>query len=272
MTRLCLKWEAVVSAELALLIAGAAIAGAASTAEGTAVMAAAEATSREELLGLVAEQLYYASEDILFFSNFVKTHDSHAQGERIQPFPVEKKYIGKLLGLGAKLPRLVVYKSRQMLVTWIMCIVCLWEALFKPGSVIALISLKEEDAGKLIGRIKTIYDHLPDHWKPFLPTVKFYKGKKGIILRMVVQHHDFSGEPDSTIEAFPQNGNPGRGETLSLVYWDEVGECDDQECRNMYAALRPTLENGGRLIMSSTPPRHPEHFFEQLCTNQYFQS
>ena len=232
-------------------------------------MTARKPTEREEALSIIAEQLYYAGEDILFFANFVKTHDSHAQGERIQPFPVHKKYISKLLTLGSKLPRLAVYKSRQMLVTWIMCVVCLWEALFKPGSVIALISLKEEDAGKLIGRIKIIYDHLPEHWKVALPPVKFYKGKKGIILRMIVEHPQEEGPP-STIEAFPQNGNPGRGETLSLVYWDEVGECDDRECRNMYAALRPTLENGGRLIMSSTPPRDPEHFWEQFCTDQYF--
>ena len=226
-----------------------------------------ENITREEALAIIAEQLCAASEDIIFFASFVKTHDSHAKGERIQPFPIHKDYIAKLLKLGARLPRLAVYKSRQMLVTWIMCIVCLWEALFKPGSVIALISLKEEDAGKLIGRMKVIYDHLPAHWLLALPPVKFYRGKKGIILRMIVEHPD---GPQSTIEAFPQNGNPGRGETLSLVYWDEVGECDDTECRNMYASLRPTLENGGRLIMSSTPPRDPEHFWEQVCNDQYF--
>jgi len=225
--------------------------------------------TRREALEATADQLLWAAEDILFFSNFVKTHDSHAKGDRIQPFPVDKVYISKLLLAGGRLPRLAVYKSRQMLVTWIMCIVCIWEALFKPGSVIALISLKEEDAGKLIGRMKVIYDHLPEHWKLALPPVKFYRGKKGIILRMIVEH-PLSEGPPSTIEAFPQNGNPGRGETLSLVYWDEVGECDDRECRNMYASLRPTLENGGRLIMSSTPPRDPEHFWEHFCTNQYF--
>jgi len=226
-----------------------------------------ESITREEALDTIAEQLCEASESILFFASFVKTHDSHAKGDRIQPFPVHKKYIAKLLALGAKLPRLAVYKSRQMLVTWIMCIVCLWEALFKPGSVIAIISLKEEDAGKLLGRMMVIYNHLPEHWKMALPSVKPYKGKKGIILRIVIEHAD---GPASTIEAFPQNGNPGRGETLSLVYWDEVGECDDRECRNMYASLRPTLENGGRLIMSSTPPRDAEHFWEQICNDQYF--
>jgi hypothetical protein len=227
----------------------------------------AENISREDALLEIAEQLCEAADNIIFFASFVKTHDSHAKGERIQPFPIHKDYIAKLLKLGARLPRLAVYKSRQMLVTWIMCIVCLWEALFKPGSVIALISLKEEDAGKLIGRMKVIYDNLPAHWLLALPPVKFYRGKKGIILRMIVEHTD---GPHSTIEAFPQNGNPGRGETLSLVYWDEVGECDDRECRNMYASLRPTLENGGRLIMSSTPPRDAEHFWQQICNDEYF--
>lgn len=225
-----------------------------------------EVITRQEALEEVADQLYFAGEDILFFASFVKTHDSHGKEGKIALFPIEKKYVSKLLRLASELDRLAIYKSRQMMVTWIMCIVCLWEALFKPGSIIAFISLKEENAGKLIGRMKIIYENLPAHWLAFLPTVKFYRGKKGIILRMVVEH----GEVASTVEAFPQNGNPGRGETLSLVYWDEVGECDDQECRNMYAALRPTLENGGRLVMSSTPPRNPEHFWEIFCTNQYF--
>jgi hypothetical protein len=223
--------------------------------------------SRNEALQLIAEELYQAGEDVIYFARNCKTHDSHAKGERILPFPVHKSYIQRTLKLAVTQSRLAVYKSRQMLVTWIMCVVCLWEVLFTPGSVVALISLNQEDAGELIGRIKIIYESLPPHWLVALPPVKFYRGKKGVILRMVVEHPDAA---PSTIDAYAQNGNPGRGKTITLAYWDEVGECGDQESRNMYASLRPTLENGGRLIMSSTPPRSPEHFWEKFCTGQYF--
>ncbi len=226
------------------------------------------AFSREEALEQIAEELLEASEDILYFSSNLYTHDPHAKESKIVKFPVEKWYIQEVLKIAADNPRFAIYKSRQMMVTWIICIVCLWEAIFKAGSYIALISMKEEDAGKLIHRIKFMYEQLPAHWKIALPQAKYYKGKKGIILRMVVEH--VGGEPDSVIQAYPQNGNPGRSETLSLAYWDEVGECDDLEARNMYAALRPTLENGGRLIMSSTPPRDAEHFWSKFCAGEYF--
>jgi hypothetical protein len=223
---------------------------------------------RFEALQIIADDLYQAGEDILFFADHIYTHDPHAIGNKIVKLPLWKLYIPKLLSLAATHPRLAIYKSRQMMVTWIICIVCLWEALFNSGVHIALISMKEEDAGKLIGRMKLMYEHLPAHWLIGLPETKYYRGKKGIILRMVVKHG--GGEPESVIQAYPQNGNPGRSETLSLAYWDEVGECDDAEARNMYAALRPTLENGGRLLMSSTPPRSEEHFWEQFCSGNYF--
>jgi len=222
---------------------------------------------RNDALALIAEELLQAGEDIVYFAANVKTHDSHAEGERILPFPVRKRYIRKLLELACRLPRFAIYKSRQMLVTWVMCIVCLWEVLFHPGSVVALISLSQEDSGVLLERIKIIYENLPAHWLVALPQPKFYRGKKGIVLRMVVEHPN---GPASTIDAYAQNGNPGRGRTVTLAYWDEVGECGDMECRNMYSSLRPTLEKGGRLVMSSTPPRSPVHFWEQFCTGQYF--
>jgi hypothetical protein len=221
----------------------------------------------DEALEFIAGELLQAEEDILFFAENVRTHDSHAKGERILPFPTHKNYIRKLFTLAVTHPRFAIYKSRQMLVTWVMCIVCLWEVLFHPGSVVALISLSQEDSGVLLERIKLIYENLPAHWLVALPQPRFYRGKKGIVLRMVVEH--LNG-PASTIDAYAQNGNPGRGRTVTLAYWDEVGECGDLECRAMYSSLRPTLENGGRLVMSSTPPRSPVHFWEQFCTGQYF--
>lgn len=225
------------------------------------------AISRTEALELIAEELLEAQDSVVYFAQNCKTHDSHAVGERILPFPVDKDYIRRTLELGATESRLAIYKSRQMMVTWIMCIVCLWEVMFHPGSVVALISLNQEDSGELLNRIKTIYDNLPAHWRLALPVPRFYRGKKGIALRMVVEHPD---DATSTIDAYAQNGNPGRGRTVTLAYWDEVGECGDTECHVMYSSLRPTLENGGRLVMSSTPARSAEHFWEKFCTGRYF--
>jgi len=228
----------------------------------------AAALSRQERLEAIAEELYDASEDIVYFASNVLSQDEHKTGNsKLSKFPVHKRYVREVLKLSATLPRFAIFKSRQMMVTWIICIAILWEAYFKPGSRIAIISLKEEDAGKLIGRIKVIAENLPAHWRVALPKINYYKGKKGIILRAVVVHE---GNLESVIQAYPQNGNPGRSETLSLAYWDEVGLCDDAESRQMYGSLRPTLANGGRLIMSSTPPLYPQHFWNRFCSGEYF--
>ncbi len=230
-------------------------------------VASSESITREEALSIIAEQLSLANEDILFFAQFVQTLDRDKHGSHLKQFPIHKPYIRKLLKVAHRHPRLAVYKSRQMVVTWAMLLVCLHEFLFKPGSIISVVSMTEKDAGKLLDRIYLMYENLPAHWKIALPTVRKYNGKGGIIVRLVAL---FPDEPQSSIEACATNGNPGRGQTLSLCYWDEIGEQKDDECRHMYSALRPTLEGGGRLLMSSTPPRSPEHFWNKFCNNEYF--
>lgn len=227
-----------------------------------------ENITREEALDTIAEQLCVASEDILFFANFVKTLDRDKHKSWLRAFPIHKIYVQKLLKLLSKSPKLAIYKSRQMVVTWTCLLFCLHHFLFQPGSTIAVISMTQEDAGVLLDKIKLMYDSLPEHWKIGLPTIKTYNGKGGFIIRMIA---DFGpDQPKGTIKACATNGNPGRGQTLTLCYWDEIGEQKDDECRQMYSALRPTLEGGGRLVMSSTPPRHPEHFWNQFCNNEYF--
>jgi hypothetical protein len=223
---------------------------------------------RATALQLIAEELVGAGEDVEFFAGRVKTLDRDEHGSYLRPFPIHKDYVRRLLGLATQHQRFAVYKSRQMVVTWAMLLVCLHELLFRPGSIISVVSMTEKDAGKLLDRIKIMHDSLPAHWKVGLPRIKTYNGKGGIIVRMVAV---FPGDlPAATIEACATNGNPGRGQTVSLCYWDEIGEQKDDECRHMYSALRPTLEGGGRLIMSSTPPRSTEHFWNVFCEGRYF--
>lgn len=223
--------------------------------------------TKEELQRLIADQLALAAVDPIFFFANLRTIDVHAKGEKVRPYPIHKPYLKRLIRIASTAKKLAIYKSRQMLVTWTMVGIALREALFVPGSYIAFISKKEEDAGKLIGRAKIYLDYMPEHWKYGLPDIDFYRGKKGIYLKMVVRH--ING-PDSVIQAYPQGGDQARMETFSLAYWDEVGFCDDLMARMTYAALRPTLSGGGRLLMSSTPPRDPEHFWEELCGGRLF--
>ena len=218
----------------------------------------------------IAKQLVHAEQDILYFASNVRTLDSHGVGkDKIAYFPMYKEYLRRLLILAKNAKKLAVYKSRQLLVTWTMCVIIMHEVLFVPGSYIGIISKKEEDAGKVLGRIKNIYELLPLHWRAALPVPQWYKAKKGIVVRMVMQHPN--GQPESIIQAYPSGEDQVRMETFSLIYWDEVGFCPDLDARLTYGALKPTIDGGGRLLMSSTPPPNEEHFWHQLCAGNYLQ-
>jgi len=218
----------------------------------------------------IAKQLVRAEEDILYFTQNVRTLDSHGVGkDKIAFFPIHKDYLRRLLLLAKSCSKLAIYKSRQLLVTWTMCVLIMHEVLFVPGSYIGIISKKEEDAGKVLGRIKTIYDLLPLHWRAALPVPQWYKAKKGIVVRMVMQHPN--GQPESIIQAYPSGEDQVRMETFSMIYWDEVGFCPDVDARLTYGALKPTIDGGGKLYLSSTPPPNEEHFFHQLCSGNYLQ-
>jgi hypothetical protein len=216
----------------------------------------------------IAKQLDKAKNDIVYFASQLRTMDAHGSGpSKLAYFPTHKVYIQKLLQAGIQCEKLAIYKSRQLMVTWCMCVIVLHEFLFKAGSYIGIISKKEEDAGKVLMRVVCLYDYMPTHWKAFLPVPAWYKAKKGIIVRGVLTNPN--GKPESVVQAYPSGESQVRMETFSLIYWDEVGFAPDLDARATYGALKPTIDGGGRLLMSSTPPLNEEHFWHQLCSGNY---
>ncbi len=217
----------------------------------------------------IARQLKKAREDPLYFYTKVRTFDEDEPDydKRVKPFPIDKKYIQNLIILGEREKRLAVYKARRMIVTWTFCALATKELFLAPGSHTAFISKKEEDAGKLVGRVRFIYEHLPSYWRLGLPEPNYYRVKKAIIVKIVCHHPN--GQPDSILEAYPEGGEQLVGEGFSLVYWDEVGKIDNNMCEATFAAAVPAVGKHGRMILSSTPPRTPEHFWHRLIKGEY---
>jgi hypothetical protein len=233
---------------------------------------ASERLGTNEIRKLIAEDLLQAEKGILYFATQCKTLDEHEKNRarKVKYYPVHKEYIRPLLWKIHTSPRLVIYKSRQLLVTWSFCVDILHNALFGIGENIGIVSIKEETAGKVIGKIKFIYDHLPEHWRFGLPEIQTYRGKKGIIVKLTVLHSQYSDEPDSIIQAAPKGSEQLVSETFSRIYWDEVKVMTSEDAELTYNHMLPTIEGGGRLGMSSTPPRDPEHFFNRLVTGKIF--
>lgn len=236
------------------------------------MLAVSEATgkqfSRVDLRREIARQLLKAKEDPVYYFSRLKTIDEDEPDpkKRVKLYPIHKDYLQNLILLAEHEKRLAVYKARRMMVTWTMCGIASREVLFRPGAHIAFISKKEEDAGKLVGKVKFIYENLPAYWRLGLPIPQYYRAKKAIYIKMICHHPD---GPDSVLEAFPEGGEQLVGDGYTLIYWDEVGKIDSDLAAITYGDSLPALGQHGRLIMSSTPPRYPQHFWYKLVQGEY---
>ncbi len=178
------------------------------------------------------------------------------EDETVRFFPSrsEKSYVWHLLDRCLTEKLLLVEKSRQLLVTWSMCLYALWTAKFKNNRLVFLSSKKEEDAANLVfnkdpntARISFIEAHLPDE----LRSVDFAKDAS------YGQIHFSNG---SRIWGVPEGGDIIRSYTASLVITDEAAF--QVEFENAFAAALPTVHGGGQLVAVSTV--WPGSFFQQL--------
>ena len=133
--------------------------------------------------------------------------------------------------------RLIVWlKARQTGASWLVSAYALWMALFKKGAQVALFSQGEKEAQELLGKVRFIWQHLPDHLRD-VPKVD--------------NSEELSwADRFSRVVAYPSTAKAGRGSTFSLVVMDE---CDHHEFfEDNYAAVKPTIDSGGQLLLPST--------------------
>ena len=145
---------------------------------------------------------------------------------------------------------LIVEKSRQMMVSWIACSLCVWQAMYYPGQRIMIQSKKESDADGLVDRCKFIYDNLPKDVKEMYPTKQPFA-----YLKMI-----FMSNPISVISGCPQGSDVLRQWTCSLIISDEMAF--QPEAMGAFTAAKPTLSAQGRWTGVSTA--EDSTFFEDL--------
>ena len=88
------------------------------------------------------------AESIETFARYVVTKDEHGQGDAsIRPFPTreQKPYVWDIIDTIHREQLVAIEKSRQLFVTWIVCLYCLWSAKFHKNRLIFVQSKKEED-------------------------------------------------------------------------------------------------------------------------------
>ena len=198
----------------------------------------------------------YALQSPWQFSRFVTTKDEHDALNPVKRFPwvphhkafFEEIQAGEIV---------FVPKSRQLKVTWLMCIYCLWMAKKYLHRLIYVQSKKAEDAEMLVfsggksknwdtARISFIESHLPewlrDHPEPSSSPSRLVYGNGSII------------------QAIPQGGDMIRSKVPSLVFSDEAAF--QPEFSDAYTAMLPICKQGGQLVaVSSANPS----FFGQVA-------
>lgn len=145
-----------------------------------------------------------------------------------------------------------VLKARQLGFSWTVAAYAAWLATFSTGANILMISRGQTEAFALLDKVRFIYKNLPPHWQ--LPLSPDSRSEIGIPQMSV------------KIAALPSTEDAGRSETASVVIQDEA-DFHEYHAQN-YAAVKPTVDAGGQMIMGSTSnKRHMQTLFKELYRN-----
>jgi len=196
-----------------------------------------------------------------WLTHWAMTLDSHDDQNPIKPFP-DKDYLRILTKIWLDNKLLLLPKSRQMMVSWVVCALYLWDTQFFPAKLTFFQSKREEDADDLVRRAKFIYDHQPKFlrryndgakWIPVQANPQVPEGRHVFCKLSFPSIH-------SEIRGIPQGGDIIRMQTSSGIFADEMGF--QPEAMAAYTAAKPTLSAQGRFTGVSTA--EDNSFFEDL--------
>jgi len=146
---------------------------------------------------------------------------------------------------------IIVLKSKQVGISWLLAAVALWWC-YKMGGNVIMISKGENEAAELLRKTKFIYSQLPKHLQ--LETLQ-----EGVFIISFKKTH-------SRIHTLPSTTTAGVGETASLVIWDE-NEFHPNAPEN-WAHLKPTIDAGAHgIVVSTADPTSIDSHFKTLWRN-----
>lgn len=144
----------------------------------------------------------------------------------------------------------VCLKARQIGLTWLAVAFVLWLVLFYPACTALLFSRRDVEAQKLLTRLKGMYARLPE-----------WMQARGPLL--ADSGHDWKLPTESEVMAFPTNA--GDSYTAQVAVGDEFDLIPPAGQESLLAAVKPTLEGGGRLILLSRPDKsRPNSPFKRI--------
>jgi hypothetical protein len=196
--------------------------------------------------------------DPLFFINvFGYTHDPRRDPAKL-PFITYEYQDALITALDAAVNDGYDYrieKSRDMGVSWCVCLWMLWRWRFKPYQSFLMLSRKEDlvdgDSDSLFGHIDFAMRSMPAWLLPAFQRVK---------LSLVNQDNQSAIEGEST------NSDAGRGGRRTAILWDEAAAFPN----GGYEVASATRDNTLCRIMNSTPKGESNYFADSRKTTKTF--
>ncbi len=175
----------------------------------------------------------FADSGFWLFANYIFTKDAHEKRQPVKQFPVADKVFLQVLFLHMlACERLLIPKSRQMMVSWAMAAFDVWHTMTAPHRLTVYQTKKEADAHAMVtegrkvpsgGRMDFIIQHLPD----WLQDGNIVSGEGNLVGNLVFspKPHDSNGFAipwyGSKIQAVPGGPDQIRGKTASKISIDE---------------------------------------------------
>lgn len=147
--------------------------------------------------------------------------------------------------------QLIVWaKCRQIGITTILAAYSIWHAMFTPRALVHVFSRNQQQSYKFLEKARDIYMSLPADLRVGLTTPD--------------NREQMTFLNGSSITAFPSTEDAGRGDTPTLIIFDEADYHEYIEAG--YAAARPGISNNkGQMIITSTVSAYKMgSFFQRL--------
>lgn len=195
------------------------------------------------LEGMAQEINAQCAQDGLFWLRWVKTRDEADPNHAVKPFPLNLEYTREIWQELVARRRIIIAKSRQMLMSWEIAAFCCWWARYREHQAIYWQTKKWEDAtsavcmpkGSVKARCQFIEDHLPSWMKvaitPNDGRIQYPNG--------------------SVIQALAGGADQIRGKVASVIVEDEFAFAEDQD--GVFTAVAPLIQKGSKAIFVSTP-------------------
>lgn len=144
----------------------------------------------------------------------------------------------ELLGSVISERLLLILKARQLGISWLLLAYALWLCLFRAGRLALVFSIGQAEANEMLRRVHVMYWRLPEEIRQALP-------------RLIKDNtEEMAWDDGSRVLSLPARKTAGSGYTASLVILDEFAK--NQWAREIYTAVKPTIDGGGKMIILSS--------------------